>query len=77
MPKLSDEKIKKLSHTAIEYAVNPDGTPGYSWSFFPGCRHKEMGICAIPRCWAEGMARFGKWGAFHKPHLVPKLLSRP
>ena len=78
MRKPSPAKIKRLSHTNIEYAVNQDGTQGYGWNFYPGCQHKEQGICLVPHCLAESMAkRFGKWGDFHKPHLVPELLLAP
>ena len=78
--------MKKLSHTNIEYILNPDGTPGYAWNIYPGCLHRQQGICPVPQCWAEGMwkriqAASAKRGIilpdFDQPHLVPELLLAP
>lgn len=65
-----------LSRTDIEYAINPDGSQGYGWNFYPGCLHKPQGICPVPNCWAEQMSKRQKRD-FHQPHLIPELLLAP
>lgn len=34
-----------MNHTSIEWAQNPDGTPGYSWNPITGCRNHTRGMC--------------------------------
>lgn len=58
-----------LGKTGIEY-----GDRG--WNFYPGCLHKPQGVCPVPHCWAEGMAK-RQQQEFHQPHLVPELLLAP
>lgn len=52
------------SRTAIEWAANPDGTPGETWNPVRGCTRVSQGCV---NCYAEVMAaRFsdpGQWGA--------------
>jgi protein gp37 len=47
---------KRLSKSGIEWLKNTDGSAGYAWNFYSGCRHKEQGKCPPISCWAEGMA---------------------
>jgi len=63
---------KNLSHTKIEYG-------DYNWAIAYGCLNKPQGICPVPHCWAEGMAkRFPAiYGDFHKPHIIPENLLAP
>lgn len=81
--------MKVLSHTGIEY-VTRDGRQGYGWNFYPGCLHKETGVCPVKRCWAESMSKRhdgvlekapglpkGSLDSFHHPRLVPELLLAP
>lgn len=68
--------MKRLAHSNIEYAVNPDGSQGYGWNFYPGCLHKPEGKCPVPHCWAESMSK-RHLQDFHKPHLIPELLLAP
>lgn len=52
-----------LTRTDIEFLKNPDGTPGYGWTFYTGCEHwKRPDICPVgPKCWAKGnYDRFGR-----------------
>ena len=67
---------KRLAHTGIEYARGPDGRPGYGWNFYPGCLHKQQGICPVTACWAEGMSKRQRQD-FHNPQLKPELLLAP
>ena len=43
-------KTPRLSKSGIEYL-------GYVWNFYSGCRHKQMGICHVDKCWAEGITK--------------------
>ncbi len=79
-------KTKHLGHTDIEYAINPDGSKGYAWNFYPGCLHKPQGKCPVDRCWAEGMWKRQMGAAakkgiilpdFHHPHLILERLLLP
>ena len=48
----------KIQHTKIEWALNPDGTPGYTWNPITGCLNHIDGMCKggnFP-CWAYGLA---------------------
>ena len=68
--------MRRLSHTGIEYAVNPDGSQGYGWTIYRGCLHKQQGVCPVKNCWAEAMSKRGKWD-FRKPELIPENLLLP
>ncbi len=59
----------KLTKTGIEFGT-------HSWNFYPGCKHKQMGVCPIPNCWAEGMSKRQRED-FHNPHLIPERLLAP
>ncbi len=45
----------RLSHSGIEYVLNPDGSRGYAWGLHSGCRHDKE-ICAVSdHCWARSI----------------------
>ena len=47
-------KVARLSHSNIEYLINPDGSRGYVWNFASGCQHGETGVCPVgDYCWAR------------------------
>lgn len=58
-----------LTPTSIEYGQ-------FNWNFYPGCLHKQQGICKVPNCWAKAMARRHGDGDF-KPTLHPERLLAP
>ena len=59
-----------MKKTAIEYG-------DYGWNFFPGCLHKQQGICPPTfTCWAEAMTKRQR-GDFHEPHLIAERLLDP
>ena len=64
-----------LSHTRIEYALNPDGQrPGYLWPVLSGCLHGPD-ICATSAtCWARDMnaRRLPGWKAHYNPDFSPR-----
>lgn len=64
-----------LGTTAIEYILNPDGTPGRIWNPVSGCAH-GLDVCAIAdRCWARAAAKRHHWD--FTPKLHPEVLYDP
>jgi len=63
-----------MNHTNIEYLINQDGSPGYVWNFYQGCRNQENGVCALP-CWAKAMAH--RFGRSFEPTLNEEILGTP
>lgn len=53
----------RLSRSGIEYFINPDGSQGYVWNFYSGCRNwkkqaSQARICDVGMdCWAMGTTR--------------------
>lgn len=42
---------------ALDYVINPDGTPGKKWNPYKGCR-KNLDVCPIwDKCWARSFAK--------------------
>lgn len=64
-----------MNHTNIEYLVNPDGTKGYCWNFYTGCRHTLKECPCADKCWAKtGAHRFGR---SYEPTLHPEKILEP
>ncbi|RLG71954.1 MAG: hypothetical protein DRO11_03310 [Methanobacteriota archaeon] len=64
-----------MNRTRIDYVVNPDGTPGFTWNPVVGCKH------GCPYCYARRQAKRQKHRCFDcyvfKPHLHRERLSQP
>ncbi len=62
----------RLSKSGIEYL-------DYVWNFYSGCRHKQMGICQVDKCWAEGITkRMGhNYPTGFKPAFYPEAFVSP
>jgi len=54
-----------LNHTKIEWALNPDGTPGYTWNPITGC------LNGCPYCYARKLAN----GRLRSRYLANKNMS--
>ena len=50
-------KTPRLSRSGIEYILNSDGSQGYSWGVYSGCRN-GIEVCPVsPHCWARSIAK--------------------
>ncbi len=58
-----------MGETRIDYLTK-------DWNFFPGCLHREQGVCPIPHCWARDMDKRFRGGDF-TPRLIPEHLMEP
>ena len=74
-------KLIRLSHTGIEYAINPDGSRGYAWNFASGCGNNIDGKCKAGgfNCWAYPITRRFKerYPNGFNPTLYPEALLAP
>ncbi len=73
--------MKRLGHTGIEYAINPDGSRGYAWNFASGCGNNVEGKCNSGgfNCWAYPITkRFAdRYPNGFKPTIYPEALLSP
>jgi len=73
--------MKRLGHTGIEYAINPDGSRGYAWNFISGCGNNIDGLCKDGgfNCWAYSITQRFKDRYPHgfNPTVYPEALLRP
>ena len=73
--------MKRLGHTGIEYAINPDGSRGYAWNFASGCGNNLDGKCKDGgfNCWAYPITqRFAeRYPNGFNPTIHPDALLSP
>ena len=73
--------MKRLGHTGIEYAINPDGSRGYAWNFASGCGNNVEGKCNSGgfNCWAYPITkRFAdRYPNGFNPTIYPEALLSP
>ena len=79
-----------LSRSKIEYVLNPDGSPGYSYPIFTGCSQPASVCYTRDLCWARGLHRRFKdkgWAELYDPDFrlkfneclkyLPALVRKP
>ena len=68
-----------MNKTAIEYIVNPDGSPGFSWNPISGCLHGPEVCPVVDDCWARAYAnRFrSNYGPGFRPVMHWTRLQEP
>ncbi len=66
-----------MGTTNIEYAINPDGSKGRNWNFYPGCNGTDGTPC--PYCWAQRTLKRMKCPDCQtgKPHFHPERMREP
>ncbi len=62
----------RLSKSGIEYL-------DYAWNFYSGCYHKQIGICRVDKCWAEGITKrmAHNYPAGFNPAIYPEAFVSP
>ncbi len=64
--------IKRFGPSNIEYLT-------HVWNPYSGCRNKELGVCPVPNCWAEGIIKHfpGHYPHGFAPTFYPSALLSP
>ncbi len=76
-------KLIRLSHSKIEYIINPDGSRGYSWGIFSGCCNHLVNKCGGDgkdfNCWTRSIThRFrNHYPQGFSPYYYPEAINSP
>ena len=62
--------MSKCTKTRVEYG-------DLGWNFFPGCLHRQQGVCPVKNCWAKDIERRFHGNPDFTPTLRPEFLGAP